>query len=61
MSPTDVLTYLLLSVTTGILVGLWARAWGRNGLLWGLATLILTPFAVWFVALMLLIRGRRMS
>lgn len=59
MSSSDVAAYLLISLSLAVLVGLWARAWGRSGLAWGLATLLLTPFALWFVALLLVIRGRR--
>ena len=59
MSPDAVVAgYLLFGVALAVLIGLWARAWGRSPLVWGIIALIATPFGVWLVALTLALRGR---
>lgn len=59
MSTEAVAVYLALGLLLPVLVALWARAWGRNPLVWGLVTFFLTPFAFLFVALALAASGRR--
>lgn len=59
MTSEAVAAYLLLALVLAVLVGLWARAWGRNPIVWAGAALVMTPFGVWLVALILALRGRR--
>jgi hypothetical protein len=59
MSSDAVAVYLLLGVGLAVAVGLWARAWGRNPIVWGAAALLMTPFGFWLVAIVLAVRGRR--
>jgi hypothetical protein len=59
MSPDVVASYLLLGVVLSALVGLWARAWGRNPLVWAAVAFAMTPFGLWLVAVALALRGRR--
>lgn len=59
MTSDEVAIYLGLGVLLAVVVALWARAWGRNPVAWGLVTLVLTPFAFLFVVIALGLRGRR--
>lgn len=59
MSSDAVAAYFLLGIVLAVLIGLWARAWGRNPLVWGGVALVMTPFGFWLVALVLALRGRR--
>jgi hypothetical protein len=61
MTSGEVAIYLGLGILLAILVALWARACGRNPVVWGLITLFMTPFAFLFVAVALGLRGRRRS
>lgn len=51
--------YLVLAVAAGILVAVWARAWRRNPIAWGVVAFLVSPFGFWAVVLALVIRGRR--
>jgi hypothetical protein len=61
MTSGEVAIYLGLGVLLAVLVALWARAWGRNPVVWGLITLLMTPFAFLFVVVALGLKGRRSS
>jgi pimeloyl-ACP methyl ester carboxylesterase len=47
MSSDAVAVYLLLAVGLAVAVGLWARAWGRNPIVWGAAALLMTQCGFW--------------
>lgn len=46
---------LIFLVIFSILVGYWANSWGRNGWIWGLIALIISPL---ITAVILLIAGK---
>lgn len=59
MSTDHVTGYLLLGAALAVVIGAWARAWGRRPWIWSSIAFVMTPFGFLFVATALLLRGHR--